>query len=74
MRRPHIFRVRLEAQDCDRLYTICRRRGTRPEALLTAVLEIVLRDGLIDAVIDDGESVAHSASEGGGASEAIRGI
>jgi hypothetical protein len=54
--RPRQFKVWLAAQDCDQLYLHARARGiARPEDLLCEILHIVLRDDLLNAVLDDGE-------------------
>jgi hypothetical protein len=70
MRRPRLFRILLTAEDCDRLYTICRRRDLKPEPLLTTLLQVILRDNLVNAVIDD-EPIANSPSPSSSARESV---
>ena len=52
--RPRKFTVALASQDCDRLYLACRARGGElPKELLYRLVHTVLRDDLVEAVLDD---------------------
>lgn len=51
--RARSFRVRLGKEDCVRLYDVARARGVLPESLIEALVRIVLRESLVEAVIDD---------------------
>jgi hypothetical protein len=50
-----IFKIKLADADCERLYAIASKRRLSFDTLLTMLVRIVLRDNLIDAVIDDGK-------------------
>lgn len=69
--RARTFKVRLSKDDCGRLYAAALQRGVVPDSLLEALIRIVLREGLTDAVIDD-EPVAGAASAGGSPSVAVQ--
>jgi hypothetical protein len=47
------FKIKLAQQDAERLYAVARRRAVMPESLMEALIRIVLRESLVDAVIDD---------------------
>jgi hypothetical protein len=47
------YRIRLVAEDVGRLCGAAQRRGNYPETLLTAIARTVLREALVDAVLDD---------------------
>ena len=51
--RGKTFRVRLEVRLCAELERAAAVRGLEPETLLNGVGRIIVRDGLIDAVLDD---------------------
>lgn len=51
--RARTFKVRLNKDDCGRLYAAAMQRGVTPESLIEALIQIVLREGLTEAVIDD---------------------
>lgn len=51
--RARTFKVRLARDDCARLYAVALQRGVPPESLIEALIRIVLRESLTDAVIDD---------------------
>jgi hypothetical protein len=47
------FKIKLAQQDAERLYVVARRRQMMPESLMESLIRIVLRESLVDAVIDD---------------------
>lgn len=47
--------LRLEPALYDRLHDAARRRGSRPDHLAARLMAAVLRDGLVEAILDDGE-------------------
>jgi hypothetical protein len=53
--RSRTYRIRLAADDVGRLCGAAHQRGVYPETLLTAISRTVLRDALVNAVLDDGE-------------------
>ena len=52
-RRGKVFRVRLDTRGCIELERAAAVRGVNPEVLLNAIDRVVVRDGLINAVLDD---------------------
>jgi len=52
-RRGRRFRVRLNADDCAELDRLAAERHVTPEVLLASIDRVVLRDGLVGAVLDD---------------------
>lgn len=57
------FKIRLERADCLRLYAEANDRNVQPEALLETVVRTVLREHLINAVIDDKQQQPAQAAE-----------
>jgi hypothetical protein len=51
--RSRTYRIRLTADDVTRLLSAADRRGVYPETLLTEISRTVLRDRLVNAVLDD---------------------
>jgi hypothetical protein len=58
------YRIRLAAADVVRLTGAAQRRGSYPETLLEGITRTVLRDSLINAVLDDEPDGEHP--NGGG--------
>jgi hypothetical protein len=48
-----MFRVSLDVQCCRELERAAAARGLGPETLLNSIGRVVVRDGLINAVLDD---------------------
>jgi hypothetical protein len=49
-----VFRIKLAPEDAERLFAAARRRAVLPpERLIEALISIVLRESLVNAVIDD---------------------
>jgi hypothetical protein len=51
--RGTVFRVHLDVRGCIELERAAAARGLEPEVLLNSIGRVVVRDGLIDAVLDD---------------------
>ena len=51
--RGRMFRVSLDVQCCRELERAAAARGLGPETLLNSIGRVVVRDGLINAVLDD---------------------
>ena len=56
------YRVRLSNEDYHALRTAAINRGTKAETLLNTLIEILLREKLIDAVLDDKNQSAAGAA------------
>jgi len=61
-RRSRTYRIRLSSDDVGRLLGAAHRRGVFPETLLEAITRTVLRDALVNAVLDD-EALAEAGNE-----------
>jgi hypothetical protein len=53
-----IFKIKVVEVDCERLYYLARKRRVSAETLLGRLVQIVLREDLIAAVLDDSDLVA----------------
>jgi len=51
--RGRMFRISLDVECCRELERAAAARGLEPEVLLNAIGRVVVRDGLINAVLDD---------------------
>jgi hypothetical protein len=72
-RRRKNFTIELHGKTVEQLQAAARDRDTDPDTLLTRLCNVMLTDNLIDAVLDDAQSLDGARNPIMGESNAVRG-